>query len=135
MNLHNTSRAGSRWTDEENNKLMKSVLNGEKIEDIACKHQRTINAIKSRIILNALEIMKKDNLKLEDVSKLVNISVEDINYYNNREKNRREIKNNLSNTKTNNINLQFNFHKDFLDILVDIKKILEKINLKIKNIT
>ncbi len=120
MNFHNTSRAGTKWNEEEDNKLMKSVLNGEKIEDIACKHQRTIHAIKSRIILNSSEIMKRDNLKLEDVCKLYDISLEDINYYNT-QKSRGKIKNNLS-----NINLQFNFHKGFLNILININKYFQK---------
>jgi hypothetical protein len=76
-----TARTGIKWTFEENEELMKRINDGMSLEDIAKNHQRTITAVKSRVMMNALNIMKEKELSFEEVSKLVNISVDDLENY------------------------------------------------------
>ena len=64
-----------------NQELMKHVNDAMSLEDIAKTHQRTITAVKTRIMVNALHIMKEKELSFEEVSKLVNISVDDLENY------------------------------------------------------
>lgn len=44
-----------RWSNNENSKLMSETFNKIPLEIIACKHNRTINAIKLRIIKNLID--------------------------------------------------------------------------------
>ena len=57
-----TARTGIRWEDEENQELMKRINEGMNLEDIAKTHQRTITAVKSRVMSNALNIMKENKM-------------------------------------------------------------------------
>jgi hypothetical protein len=59
-------RAGLKWTPEENIRLMNRVIKGKNVEDIARKHHRTTNAIKLRILDNAMQ-MVQSGLTMEDV--------------------------------------------------------------------
>ena len=69
-----TARAGVKWTEEENNQLMKEVMDCMDLDEVAKKHQRTITGVKSRVMTNALTMMKDSDLTLQDVAKLVHIS-------------------------------------------------------------
>ena len=76
-----TARAGIKWAEEESQELMNRINEGMSLEDIAKIHQRTITAVKSRIMSNALNIMKEKKMSFDEVSKLVNISVDDLENY------------------------------------------------------
>jgi hypothetical protein len=78
---YTNNRTCIKWTDYENRVLMKQIYNGIRLEDIAQYHQRTIIAIKYHVMKNAFNIMKEKNISLENVSKLVNISVNDLKKY------------------------------------------------------
>ena len=43
------NRAGLSWTDEEDEKLLKSFEQGQKPEGLAIEHERTLGAINSRL--------------------------------------------------------------------------------------
>lgn len=80
-----TARVGVKWTEEENDQLMKEVMEGMDLEEIAKKHQRTITGVKSRVMSNALTIMNERDLSLQDVAKLVHISLEDMELHKQRQ--------------------------------------------------
>jgi|TARA_B110000259_G_scaffold171834_1_gene203691 hypothetical protein len=76
-----TSRAGLKWTVEEDEQLMKYAIEGMVLDDIALKHQRTVGSIKSRVISNGLNMMTDKNLTLEEVSNIIHISEEELDQY------------------------------------------------------
>jgi len=76
-----TARAGLKWTEEENDQLMKDVMDGMDLDEVAKKHQRTVIGIKSRVMTNALTMMDSKGLTIQDVSKLVHISEDEIEYH------------------------------------------------------
>jgi hypothetical protein len=75
-----TVRAGLKWTDEENDKLMKEIMEGKDLYEVAKNHQRTQNAVKSRVINNAIVMMNEQDMTPEEVSGIVHISVDEINF-------------------------------------------------------
>jgi DNA-binding CsgD family transcriptional regulator len=76
-----TARAGLKWDEEESQELMNRIKDGMSLEDIANTHKRTVSGVKNRIMTNALNIMKEKKISLDEVSKLVNISVFDLKNY------------------------------------------------------
>jgi hypothetical protein len=72
------ARVGVKWTKDEDEQLMKTTVSGLNINDIAKRHQRTVGAVKIRIMRNAITMMKSKNLTLEEVAKLVHISIEEL---------------------------------------------------------
>ena len=85
-----TARAGIKWGEEESQELMKHLNDGMSLEDIAKTHQRTVIGVKNRIMTNALHIMKEKRMSLDEVSKLVNISVFDLENYKQYQDNKEE---------------------------------------------
>jgi hypothetical protein len=59
-------RAGQKWTPEENERLMQRVMKGRTIEDVAKKHHRTTNAIRLRMLDNAMQ-MVQNGCTMDDV--------------------------------------------------------------------
>lgn len=86
--IPDTARFMYKWTEEEDSKLMEQAIAGIDPVDIAKKHQRTIGSIKSRIMKNALNMMKEKDLPLEYVASLIHISAEDFDNYKQREEKR-----------------------------------------------
>lgn len=125
-----TARAGVKWTEEENEQLMKEVMDGIDLEDIAKKHQRTVTGVKSRVMTNALTLMTERNLTLQDVAKLVHVSVEDLeNHKQKQEKKTTTPKVNKTVTveELSDDNI---FYKDLMDILTEIRDYLKIISKK-----
>jgi autonomous glycyl radical cofactor GrcA len=65
-----TSRAGSKWLLDEDEKLVKEITDKKTIEEIALEHKRTIGGIRSRIISHIL--YKEYNIERELVEKHIN---------------------------------------------------------------
>lgn len=83
-----TNRVGLKWSSEEDSELMSQATTRMTLDDIAHAHKRTITAIKLRIMSNALIMMKEKGLSLDEVSKIVNISKEDLELHKEREGNK-----------------------------------------------
>jgi polyhydroxyalkanoate synthesis regulator phasin len=79
---HETAKVGMRWTNEEDEELMVRVKDKMELCEIARIHQRTMGGIKSRIIHNGWKMVKEGKLSVEEVTDLLNVSVEDIKKYN-----------------------------------------------------
>ena len=76
-----TARTGLKWDEKEIQELMNRIKDGMSLEDIANTHKRTVGGVKNRIMTNALNIMKEKKISFDEVSKLVNISVFDLENY------------------------------------------------------
>ena len=84
-----TSRAGSKWSPEEDEKLVKEFTDKKTFEEIALEHKRNIGGIKSRIISH---ILYKDGIKtIDDLSKEYNIEIDLLNKYINKLENKNNV--------------------------------------------
>ncbi len=73
-NKEETSRVGKKWLLEEDEELMKELIDKKSYEEIALNHKRTIGGIKSRVICNILYLQYKDKSKtIEELSLEYNI--------------------------------------------------------------
>ena len=132
-----TARAGIRWEDEENQELMKRINEGMSLEDIAKTHQRTIIGVKNRIMANALHIMKENKMSFDEVSKLVNISVDDLENYKQYQDNKGEKsdKKELDKKELDNLSLQQIKKLEIKKLELEIKKLeleIKKLELEVK---
>jgi hypothetical protein len=76
-----TSRVGNKWTNEEDEKLIKEINDKNDYETIALEHKRTITGIKARIISHIIYPQYKDNMNIDDISNEYKIEKEMINKY------------------------------------------------------
>ena len=72
-----TSRAGSKWLPDEDEKLVKEITDKKTFEEIALEHKRTIGGIRSRVISHILYKEFKEGIKtIDDLSNEYNIDRE-----------------------------------------------------------
>ncbi len=122
-----TARAGVKWTEEENDQLMKEVMDGMDLEEVAKKHQRTFTGVKSRVMTNALTMMNDRDLSIQGVAKLVHISIEDMELH----KQRQEQKASAPKAKktVQKAEVQSNdgsiSNQDFMSVLIEIRDYLK----------
>ena len=127
---YDTARTCIKWSDDENIVLMKQIYNGIRLEDIAQYHQRTVISIKYHVMKNAFNIMKYKQKSLEEVSKLVNISVNDLKKY---KLYQEEKKNNLSLQQIIKLELEILEKQKKLDL--EMKKLeMKKLELELKKL-
>jgi len=136
MNLHSrisilkeqpeTARAGVKWTEEENNQLMTKVIeDGIDVDEVAKEHQRTVGAVKSRIMMNALNMMKERDITLQEVAKLVHIPENEIEIYRQRVENKAVEKKTVK-ENTNKASHTDDFsYQDFMSVLTEIRDYLK----------
>lgn len=62
-------------------------MEGKDLYEVAKNHQRTQNAVKSRVINNAIVMMNEQDMTPEEVSGIVHISVDEINFVMKKQKN------------------------------------------------
>ena len=56
-----TSRAGLKWDDSEDENVLSKLKSGMTVDDIAKALKRTANSIKTRIIMNAVKQIDEEN--------------------------------------------------------------------------
>jgi hypothetical protein len=135
-----TARAGLKWDEEESQELMNRIKDGMSLEDIANTHKRTVSGVKNRIMTNALNIMKEKKISLDEVSKLVNISVFDLKNYkekiDKKESDKKESDKKESDKKeSDNLSLQQIKKLEIKKLELEIKKLeleIKKLELEIK---
>jgi hypothetical protein len=76
-----TSRAGLKWEQAEDDQLLSMVLQDTSVADIAKTLQRTEGSIKTRLIMYAVNKMEKENMSLQQVAQLVKLNESDITDY------------------------------------------------------
>jgi len=76
-NNEETSRCGKKWLQEEDEELMKEVIDKKSYEEIALNHKRTIGGIKSRVICLIIYLQYKNECKtIEELSLEYNIDID-----------------------------------------------------------
>ena len=85
-----TSRAGLKWDDSEDENVLNKLKGGMSVDDIAKNLKRTANSIKTRIIMNAVTQIEEDNTKKEKILKELNVSEADITEYKDKKQQRDE---------------------------------------------
>ncbi len=88
-----TARAGLKWEDDEDGKLLNFVKNGVSIENIAKALQRTEGSIKTRLIIYGLNKMEKEGTDINSIAEEVNLTVEDFETYQKKKEMREERRN------------------------------------------
>ena len=128
-----TARTGIKWTLEESQELMKHINDGMSLEDIANTHKRTVGGVKNRIMTNALNIMKEnESMSFDEVSKLVNISVFDLENYKQYQDNKEEKINKKESDKKESDNLS---SQQMKKLELEMKKLeIKKLELEIKKL-
>lgn len=76
-----TSRAGLKWGDDEDNVLSDKISENESLDNIAKELQRTTGSIKTRLIIKAINAITNDNLSVAEATDKFKITEEDINDY------------------------------------------------------
>jgi hypothetical protein len=77
-----TSRAGLKWEQDEDDALVDKINEGTSYADIAKQLQRTEGSIKTRLIIRALNLVEEDHsITIEDAATKYKISVQDIQLY------------------------------------------------------
>jgi len=122
-----TARAGLKWTEDENDQLMKDVMDGMDFNEVAKKYQRTLIGIKSRVMTNALTMMNDRDLTIQDVAKLVHISEDEIEYFRQTQEYKADatkVKKNVTkkDSPSNNDNIPY---QDFMSVLTEIRDYLK----------
>jgi len=77
-----TSRAGLRWEQDEDDALVDKINEGVSYADIAKQLQRTEGSIKTRLIIKALALVDDDHsITLETAANKFKITTQDIQLY------------------------------------------------------
>ena len=69
-----TSRAGLKWDDSEDENVLSKLKSGMTVDDIAKALKRTANSIKTRIIMNAVNQIDEENKNKDQVMKELKIT-------------------------------------------------------------
>ena len=126
-----TSNAGTKWTIDEDNKLVKEITEITEItektyEEIALEHKRTVLGIKSRVISHIIYPKYKDTIEndidIENISIIYKIDKDVIIKYLN--KIDKEVI--IESVKDNNIS-----NKQILDYLYNLDNKMNDINVKL----
>jgi hypothetical protein len=98
-NNDETSNAGTKWTIEEDNKLVQEIADNKTYEEISLEHKRTIQSIKSRVISHIIYPKIKNDIEIdiEDLVLKYKLDEEQITRHLNKIKNKELIKNNSDN--------------------------------------
>ena len=133
-NNEDTSNIGSRWTIEEDQKLVKEISNNKSYEEIALEHKRTINGVKSRVITHIIYPKYKDdinNIDFVNISKEYNIDNETIIKYINKLKSNEIIQKSINKNKDDNIIQKSINKKNILEYLEKLDNKINEINTKL----
>ena len=126
-----TSRAGLKWDDSEDENVLSKLKSGMSVDDIAKALKRTANSIKTRIIMNAVKQIDEESKNKDEVLKELNITEADIKEYTEKKQQRDEQQKNFVNSMiTKNIynpTIRDNYQL-LKEILSRINKIEEKLN-------
>lgn len=118
-----TSRAGLKWEQDEDDQLLKMIAGGASHTDVAKTLFRTEGSVKTRLILYGINKMEKDGLTIQDAAAVVNLTDKDLSEYIERKTLREERRHNMTvsgSKRPNNVT-----NADIYDLLVAINKKLD----------
>ena len=119
-----TSRAGLKWDDSEDENVLNKLKSGMSIDDIAKNLKRTSNSIKTRIVMNAVKLIDEENIDKNKVMKELKITDADITEYKEKKQQRDDQHKNFINSMiTKNI-----YNPTIRDNYQLLKEILNRLN-------
>src|SRR6056300_1735672 len=121
-----TSRAGLKWDDSEDENVLNKLKSGMTVDDIAKALKRTANSIKTRIIMNAVKQIDEENKNKDQVMKELKITEADIKEYKEKKQQRDEQQKNFVNSMINK-NIYNPTIRDNYQLLKEILNRLNKI--------
>jgi len=83
------NQAGKKWTQLERSKLLVMVENGNSLEDISKVLERSVGAIKSRLMKEAYDLITQDGWTAQDLFLRYNLPIADVLKYQEREDEKR----------------------------------------------
>lgn len=126
-----TSRAGLKWDDSEDENVLNKLKSGMSVDDIARNLKRTSNSIKTRIVMNAVKQIDEENKDKNKVMKELKVTEEDIKEYKEKKQQRDEQQKNFINSMINknlyNPTIRDNYQL-LKEILNRVSAIEEKLN-------
>ena len=126
-----TSRAGLKWDDSEDENVLSKLKSGMTVDDIAKALKRTANSIKTRIIMNAVKQIDEENKNKDQVMKELKITEADLNEYKEKKQQRDDQQKNFVNSMISkniyNPTIRDNYQL-LKEILNKLNKLEEKIN-------
>jgi len=126
-----TSRAGLKWDDSEDENVLSKLKSGMTVDDIAKALKRTANSIKTRIIMNAVKQIDEENKNKDQVMKELKITEADVTEYKEKKQQRDDQQKNFVNSMISkniyNPTIRDNYQL-LKEILNKINKIEEKLN-------
>ena len=126
-----TSRAGLKWDDDEDNKVITKIKSGIDINDIAKELKRTVNSIKTRIVMQGIKEIEENKRTKNDVFKELKITDTDIKEYKEkklqRDEQQKQYSNNILNKNITNPTIKDNYCL-LKEISVLLMKIYEKLD-------
>jgi len=125
-----TSRAGLKWDDSEDENVLNKLKSGMTVDDIAKALKRTANSIKTRIIMNAVKQIDEENKNKDQVMKELKITEADIKEYKEKKQQRDEQQKNFVNSMINK-NIYNPTIRDNYQLLKEILNRLNKIEEKL----
>ena len=97
-----TSRAGLKWENDEDNVLISKIEENVSFDEIAKSLQRTAGSIKTRLIVKALNLIDENHsITLEEAAEKFKITTSDIQSYQANKKKRQ----NTHQLRNSNVNL------------------------------
>ena len=76
-----TENIGKKWTEEEICELLNEIKEDNKLESIALLHKRTVGSIRGKLLNIADHYIHDKKMDINEVSKIIKISVSEINTY------------------------------------------------------
>lgn len=120
-----TSNAGLKWEQSDDDTLVELAVQNTPISDIAKRLRRTEGSIKTRIVINSIWKSKNDNISYDDAAALFNISVDEMNNYEQKKTQREDKKKNKSYNKQQQY--QNNFPpSDYVEVLEGLTQMHKK---------
>jgi len=89
MSNQKPNKAGKKWTDLDQCKLLDLVESENNIEDIAAKLERTVGAVKARLLKETYDLISQGDWTSEELSTKFKISNSEILRYQEREDNKK----------------------------------------------
>lgn len=119
-----TSRAGLKWDDSEDENVLSKLKSGMSVDDIAKNLKRTANSIKTRIIMNAVSKIEEDGKNKENIMKELKVTDTEITEYKEKKQQRDDQQKNFINSMlSKNI-----YNPTIRDNYQLLKEILNRVN-------
>jgi len=123
-----TSNAGLKWETADDTYLVDSSKNGISITDIAKNLKRTEGSIKTRLVINILNICNENKTDLEELCTLHNISSREVANYEQKKEQREKKKVTRPNEKSSGFP-----SSDLLEVCDGLSQLNKKLDTVLEN--